>query len=94
MRHLTPTALTAELGGVPAGLDGHAGVHEVVVEELPGGGARLRCQVDAAALDDVLRRCTDAGVRSLVSRPPTLEELFLRHYSEPEPAGDRPRPRP
>ena len=24
-----------------------------------------------------------AGVRSLTSRPPTLEELFLRHY-EPE----------
>jgi ABC-2 type transport system ATP-binding protein len=28
----------------------------------------------------VLRRLTAAGVRGLVSRPPTLEELFLRHY--------------
>ncbi|MEV1179622.1 ABC transporter ATP-binding protein, partial [Nonomuraea sp. NPDC049784] len=31
-------------------------------------------------LDQALRRLTEAGVRSLVSRPPTLEELFLRHY--------------
>jgi ABC-2 type transport system ATP-binding protein len=33
----------------------------------------------------VLRHLADAGVLSLVSQPPTLEELFLRHY-----AGDRP----
>jgi len=29
----------------------------------------------------VLQRLTVAGVRSLTCRPPTLEELFLRHYS-------------
>jgi ABC-2 type transport system ATP-binding protein len=36
--------------------------------------------VDADHRDELLRRLTDAGVRSLESRPPTLEELFLRHY--------------
>jgi ABC-2 type transport system ATP-binding protein len=36
--------------------------------------------VDTGQLDPLLRRLTAAGVRSLVSRPPTLEELFLRHY--------------
>jgi hypothetical protein len=34
------------------------------------------------ALGAALRLLTDAGVRSLVSRPPTLEELFLRHYAQ------------
>jgi putative exporter of polyketide antibiotics len=29
----------------------------------------------------VLRQLTDVGVRSLTSQPPTLEELFLRHYA-------------
>ena len=33
-------------------------------------------------LDAVLRRSPPAGVRSLTSTPPTLEELFLRHYQD------------
>jgi ABC-2 type transport system ATP-binding protein len=36
--------------------------------------------VDSDKRDEVLRRLADAGVLSLVSQPPTLEELFLRHY--------------
>jgi ABC-2 type transport system ATP-binding protein len=44
-------------------------------------GARVRCEVDSDKLDDVLRVLTQAGVLSLVSQPPTLEELFLRHYA-------------
>jgi ABC-2 type transport system ATP-binding protein len=31
----------------------------------------------------VLARLVAAGVRSLASQPPTLEELFLRHYADP-----------
>ncbi|MGW0204236.1 hypothetical protein ACWDX9_63625, partial [Nonomuraea sp. NPDC003201] len=37
-------------------------------------------EAGTAALDLALRHLTKVGVRSLVSRPPTLEELFLRHY--------------
>ena len=33
-------------------------------------------------LDDAVRRLGELGVRSLVSHPPTLEELFLRHYGD------------
>ena len=42
----------------------------------------MQCQVNNAVLDELLRRLTEAGVRSLVSQPPTLEELFLRQYSD------------
>lgn len=75
LRHLTRTSIAAELMGPAAGLPELAGVHDLQVE-----GDRIRCQVDNDALDDVLRLLTSAGIRSLVSQPPTLEELFLRHY--------------
>jgi ABC-2 type transport system ATP-binding protein len=92
MRHLTRTSISADLAGQPAGLDRLPGVHDLEVQDFSSLGAgrlaaRVRCEVDTDKLDAVLRRLTDAGVLSLVSQPPTLEELFLRHY-----AGDRPGP--
>ena len=76
MRHLTRTSVEADLAA-PARLDGVPGVHELTVTE----GPHVRCQVDQMALDEVLGRLHQAGVRTLTCRPPTLEELFLRHYS-------------
>ncbi|MFY1654581.1 ATP-binding cassette domain-containing protein [Solwaraspora sp. WMMB762] len=95
LRHLTRTTIVADLpaaadvgaepGAEPAGPAGPspaiadladlAGVHGLSVD-----GTRLRCEVEPAALPEVLRRLAEAGVRGLVSQPPTLEELFLRHY--------------
>jgi ABC-2 type transport system ATP-binding protein len=75
LRHLSRTAVTAETAEPPQGLDHLPGVHDVAVN-----GTSVRCQVDPDGLEGVLRVLTDAGVRSLESRPPTLEELFLRHY--------------
>jgi ABC-2 type transport system ATP-binding protein len=89
LRHLTRTAIRAELAARPVGLETHAGVHDLDVQDLDGTAVRLHCQVDAADLAEVLRRLTDAGLRSLTSRPPTLEELFLRHYSVGREAGER-----
>ncbi len=81
LRHLTRTALDAELTRPPEGLAGLAGVHDLEIT-----GTRVRCQADADALGDVLQRLTAAGVRSLVSQPPTLEQVFLRHYQVGTPA--------
>jgi ABC-2 type transport system ATP-binding protein len=61
------------------------GVHDLDVE-----GVRVSCEVDTDKLDGLLKRLTEAGVRSLTSQPPTLEQLFLRHYSGDLPGGDRP----
>jgi ABC-2 type transport system ATP-binding protein len=76
MRHLTRTTVDAETTR-PADLADLPGVHELTVTE----GPHVRCQVDQVALDEVLGRLHQAGVRTLTCRPPTLEELFLRHYS-------------
>lgn len=77
LRHLTRTSIDADLAAPPDGLSRLPGVHDLRVD-----GARVRCEVDTDRLDDVLKHLTSAGVRSLTSRPPTLEELFLRHYKE------------
>ena len=80
MRH--PQQLVAQLRDDPpaaalAALTGVPGVHDAHVD-----GGRLTCQVDDAALTAALGALAALGVRSLVSSPPTLEELFLRHYDE------------
>ncbi|UOZ09306.1 ABC transporter ATP-binding protein [Amycolatopsis sp. WQ 127309] len=76
LRHLTRTSITAELAGPPNGLATLANVHDLKVD-----GNRVRFDVETRSLDEALRQLTQVGVRSLVSRPPTLEELFLRHYT-------------
>ncbi|MHC3818996.1 ABC transporter [Streptomyces sp. CB02488] len=76
MRHLTRTNIKAELAGEPDGLSALPGVHDLDVR-----GHEVSLQVDTDKLDAVLRSLTASGVRSLTSTPPTLEELFLRHYT-------------
>ncbi|MFG3525651.1 ATP-binding cassette domain-containing protein [Streptomyces sp. NPDC047917] len=76
MRHLTRTNISAELATAPDGLARLPGVHDLDVQ-----GLRVTLQVDTDKLDAVLKSLTAAGVRTLTSTPPTLEELFLRHYA-------------
>lgn len=84
LRHLTRTSVTAELAGEPNGLGRLPGVHDLDIQ-----GRRVKLQVESDKLDAVLRSLTDSGVRSLTSTPPTLEELFLRHYQEDVHGGSR-----
>ncbi|MCA2207200.1 ABC transporter ATP-binding protein [Nocardia rosealba] len=80
LRHLSRTAITAELIGDPGDLSTLAGV-----EDVERDGSTLRCQVDADNLGALIRVLGDTGVRSLTSTPPTLEDLFLRHYHVDQP---------
>ncbi|MFI1444098.1 ABC transporter ATP-binding protein [Streptomyces fructofermentans] len=77
LRHLTRTSVTAELSGPPDGLALLPGVHHLEVR-----GNRVGLQVESDRLNAVLRSLTESGVRTLTSTPPTLEELFLRHYQD------------
>ncbi|RSN49428.1 ABC transporter ATP-binding protein [Amycolatopsis sp. WAC 04197] len=76
LRHLTRTSISAELAGPPNGLTELENIHDLKVE-----GNRVRFDVETRSLDEALRQLTQVGVRSLTSQPPTLEELFLRHYT-------------
>src|SRR5687768_14613410 len=53
LRHLTRTAIHAELAGSPDGLSSLRGVHDFVAE-----GDRVRFQVDTSELDEALRTLT------------------------------------
>lgn len=77
LRHLTRTAITAELETVPADLERFAGVHDVNTE-----GSTVRFDVESDHIGVVLGQLLPHGLRMLRSEPPTLEELFLRHYSD------------
>jgi ABC-2 type transport system ATP-binding protein len=75
LRHLTRTTVTADLASAPAGLEALPGVYNLSMQ-----GTRLRCEVDSKCLDELMRRLVSAGIQSLVCQPPTLEDLFMRHY--------------
>jgi ABC-2 type transport system ATP-binding protein len=93
LRHLTRTPMTVETERPVDGLAELPGVHGVTV-----AGPSTRFEVDAGTLDPVLSHLARFGVRGLTSTPPTLEELFMRHYGDdlgaaaaqqPETAGAR-----
>jgi ABC-2 type transport system ATP-binding protein len=77
LRHLTRTSIACETRNPATGLTELAGVHDLVVE-----GTRARFQVDTSELDEAITHLTRFGIRTLTSQPPTLEELFLRHYGD------------
>ena len=76
LRHLTRTTVNARLARTPAELDTLPGVHSLQVT-LQGVSA----QVDDTAMDAFISKIAEFGVLALESHPPTLEDLFLRHYS-------------
>ena len=77
MRHLTRTSIHVHTAAPVRGLEGRAGIHDLVID---AEGATF--EVDAEHLGDVLTSLTTFGVLALTSIPPTLEDLFLRHYGD------------
>jgi ABC-2 type transport system ATP-binding protein len=84
LRHLTRTSVVAELVRPVTGLAELPGVHDLEVQ-----GTRAIFEVDTARIDAAIGLLHGAGIRSLTATPPTLEELFLRHYGDELPADVR-----
>jgi ABC-2 type transport system ATP-binding protein len=82
LRHLTRTSIAVETAQPATGIEALPGVHDAIVEDH-----HARFDVDTPQLDAVVRRLAPLGVRSMTSSPPTLEELFLRHYGDDETAS-------
>jgi ABC-2 type transport system ATP-binding protein len=77
LRHLTRTTVEVETARSPDDLASLPAVHDLAVEEN-----KARFSVDPGDLNSVLEALVRYDVQSLVSTPPTLEELFLRHYGD------------
>ncbi len=80
LRHLALTAVAANLTTMPEGLADLPGVHDVVVR-----GQRVSASVEPSGMAALMAALSAGGVTALTSAPPTLEELFLRHYREAQP---------
>jgi ABC-2 type transport system ATP-binding protein len=77
LRQRLRTQVTAVLTGGGSALAGVAGVHDL--QQVDG---QTRFAVDEEQLPAVLAEVARLRPRSLVANPPSLEELFLRHYGE------------
>ena len=77
LRHLTRTSVHVLTRQPPAGLAGLAGVHQ-----LQTGDHEASFEVETDHLDVVMREMAGYGVVALTSSPPTLEQLFMRHYGD------------
>jgi ABC-2 type transport system ATP-binding protein len=75
LRHLTRSQVTVGLDRGAEGLAALPGVHDL--QQLDG---HVTFAVDDAELPSVLAAVAVLEPRSLVANPPSLEELFLRHY--------------
>ena len=77
LRHLTRTTVTAETVASASTLSGVPGVHDPQVD-----GDRVTFDVESSHLDGAIAALSALGLKSLTAHPPTLEELFLRHYGQ------------
>jgi len=77
LRHLTRTSITVDAYRSITGLENLEGIHNITVKDR-----HAQFSVDGEKIDTVLKYLTQFGVKSLLSTPPTLEELFIRYYSE------------
>jgi ABC-2 type transport system ATP-binding protein len=83
LRHLTRTSISVETTRPITGLVELPGVHNADLDTT-----RAKFDVDTGQLDQVLQYLTRFQVRALTSAPPSLEELFMRHYG-PQHHDDR-----
>ncbi|WP_347269173.1 AAA family ATPase [Streptomyces sp. WAC00263] len=83
MRHLSALSVEATFTSAPPDLTRVPGVSGVEVE-----GHKVRLQVHGS-VEPLLERLTAVGVAQILSREPSLEELFLAQYGAASGAPDR-----
>ncbi|MCL2125035.1 MAG: ABC transporter ATP-binding protein [Oscillospiraceae bacterium] len=76
LRHLTRIDMTIETQRQIEGLELLKGVHGIIDKQ-----GSLSFQVDSGELAAVISYISKYGVKKIESMPPSLEELFMRHYS-------------
>ncbi len=81
LRHLTRSNVAAVVAGDPSAVGVLPGVHDMVAVPADGG-TRVTFDVDNEHVGGVLSALGALGVHSFTAAPPSLEELFLRHYGD------------
>jgi ABC-2 type transport system ATP-binding protein len=76
LRHLSALSIEATFDASPPDLRRIPGVSDIDVD-----GHRVRCHV-VGSVEPLLQVLAAAGVHELLSREPSLEEIFLAHYGD------------
>ncbi|WP_217586135.1 ABC transporter ATP-binding protein [Lentibacillus saliphilus] len=82
MRHLTRTNLHIETKEPLSELARMKGIHNLVVKNTI-----YDFQIDTEQMDAIMKYVSQHGIVNMVSTPPTLEDLFMRHYEGAEKGG-------
>ena len=77
MRHLTRTSVHVHTARPITGLWGRTGVYDLATD---ADGASF--EVDGHLLGDLVAHLAGFGILTLTCTPPTLEDMFLRHYGD------------
>ncbi|WP_368858667.1 ABC transporter ATP-binding protein [Oceanobacillus saliphilus] len=83
LRHLTRTNFVVETKEPIVSLNELKGVHGIDDREK-----EVSFQVDTEELDHVIKTISQYGIIRLESAPPTLEDLFMRHYEGTDETAD------
>ncbi|MCA2389977.1 MULTISPECIES: ABC transporter ATP-binding protein [Lactococcus] len=75
LRHLTRYQYKVETEREAVGLKELSSVHDLQIKEN-----EATFQADSDAIDEILKTLLLYGVKKLEATPPTLEDLFMRHY--------------
>jgi len=76
LRHLTRSTVTVQL-------DNQDDIKDIEgIYDLLKLNEKWKFSVDTNAMVSVMQRLASMGIKSLVAEPPTLEELFIRHYGQ------------
>ncbi|MDP3950702.1 ABC transporter ATP-binding protein [Microbacterium sp.] len=81
LRRLTRSRVIAVVPSYDGSLAMLDGVHDLNTEDVEDG-TRVSFDIDDAMAGEVLTALARLGIRSLISTPPSLEELFMRHYGD------------
>lgn len=77
LRHLTRSTVTADVSSEPHALSALPAVHDLRVEDRT-----ISFRVDDAQIGTVMATMAELEVANVTIKPPSLEELFLRHYGD------------
>lgn len=77
LRHLTRTRIEIETNESIKDLNELNGVHDLVKKDNT-----IYFQVDTEELGNIMKYVSQFGIIKLESAPPTLEDLFMRHYKD------------
>ncbi|MDM8213037.1 ABC transporter ATP-binding protein [Enterococcus hirae] len=75
LRHLTRSTMTLETAGNVEEIKNLPGVHDFILR-----GHEARFSIDGSAVNSIMEKATALSIKKIEVVPPTLEDLFIRHY--------------